>query len=115
MNSIAKFLIAPGPLESCHKCLKRFKKYLSRFTGLGPHLKDVYKRLFWQNSPLIRKYERKTKSKKNKKISPLKSNSLDDQLSHHIALKTDDQLVDYFINGGEVESDSESENESDNE
>ena len=69
---------------------------------MGPHLRDVYKRLFWQNSPLIRKYERKTKSKKNK-IAPLKSNNLDDQLSHHIALKTDDQLVDYFINGGEVE------------
>ena len=69
---------------------------------MGPHLEDVYKRLFWQNSPLIRKYERKTKSKKNK-IAPLKSNSLDDQLSHHIALKTDDQLIDYFINGGEVE------------
>ena len=107
-------MIAPGPLESCHKCLKRFKKYLSRFTGLGPHLKDVYKRLFWQNSPLIRKYERKTKSKKNK-IAPLKSNSLDDQLSHHIALKTDDQLIDYFINGGQADSDNESGSESDNE
>ena len=87
---------------------------------MGPHLEDVYKRLFWQNSPLIRKYERKTKSKKNK-IAPLKSNSLDDQLSHHIALKTDDQLIDYFINGGEVdididsESDSETDNETENE
>jgi hypothetical protein len=49
--------------------LKKFKKQLSRFTGLGPHLIDVYKRLFWQNSPLIRKYERKTKPKKNK-IAP---------------------------------------------
>ena len=74
---------------------------------MGPHLKDVYKRLFWQNSPLIRKYERKTKSKKNK-TAPLKSNSLDDQLSHHIALETDDQLIDYFINGGEVDSESDS-------
>ena len=105
-------MIAPGPLESCHKCLKRFKKQLSRFTGLGPHLTDVYKRLFWQNSPLIRKYERKTKSKKNK-IAPLKSNSLDDQLSHHIALKTDDQLIDYFINGCNVDSDSDSDSDND--
>ena len=79
---------------------------------MGPHLRDVYKGLFWQNSPLIRKYERKTKSKKNK-IAPLKSNSLDDQLSHHIALKTDDQLIDYFINGGQVDSDDESDCESD--
>ena len=84
---------------------------MSRFTGLGPHLRDVYKRLYWQNSPLIRKhflkYEKKTKSDKNK-LAPLQSNSLDDQLSHHIALqKSDDQLIDYFINGGEVEMNSE--------
>ena len=95
-----------GPLETCHKCVKRCKKQLSRFTALGPHLTDVYHRLYWQNSGHVRKYDKKSKTDKtDKKCPPLQSNSLDDQLSHHIALKTDDQLIDYFINGGEVEND----------
>ena len=94
-----------GPLESCHKCLKHYKKHGSRFTALGPHLRDVYLKLYWQNSGLVRKYEKKSKSKK---VSPLQSNSLDDQLSHHIELeKSDDQLIDYFINGGEVDDSNE--------
>ena len=94
-----------GPLESCHKCVKHCKKQLSRFTALGPHLTDVYNRLYWQNSGHVRKYDKKSKNEKNDKCPTLQSNSLDDQLSHHIALKTDDQLIDYFINGGEVEND----------
>ena len=104
---LIKFLKYPGlgPLESCHKCVKRCKKQLSRFTGLGPHLTDVYNRLYWQNSGLVRKYDKETKTVK--KCPTLVSNSLDDQLTHHIALKTDDQLIDYFINGGEVENECE--------
>ena len=88
--------------------MKRFKKQLSRFTGLGPHLTDVYHRLYWQNSGHVRKYDKKCKTDKTENKHPtLKSNSLDDQLTHHIALKTDDQLIDYFINGGEVENEDE--------
>ena len=78
---------------------------MSRFNALEPHLTDVYNRLFWQNNGLVRKFDRKKKSVKKHKIPPLKSNSLEDQLSHHISLKCDDTLIDYFINGGEVESD----------
>jgi hypothetical protein len=101
----SEFLNCPlGPLESCHKCVKSHKKSLSRFTGLGPHLTDVYLRLYWQNSGLVRKYEKKSKSKK---APPLNSNNLDDQLNHHLALCGDDELIDYFINGGEVDSDDE--------
>ena len=102
-----------GPLESCHKCVKRLKKQGSRFTALGSHLTDVYNGLYWQNSGLVRKYDKESKTVK--KCPTLESNSLDDQLTHHIALKTDDQLIDYFINGGEVDSDSETDNESENE
>ena len=93
-----------GPLETCHKCVKQAKKQLSRFTALGPHLTDVYHRLYWQNSGHVRKYDKKSKTD-TKCPTTLQSNSLDDQLTHHIALKTDDQLIDYFINGGEVEND----------
>ena len=94
-----------GPLETCHKCVKQFKKQLSRFTALGSHLTDVYHRLYWQNSGHVRKYDKKSKT--DSKCPPLQSNSLDDQLTHHIALKNDDELIDYFINGGEVENDYE--------
>ena len=89
--------------------MKFFKKCGSRFSSLGSHLTDVYHNLYWQNSGLIRKYEKKKKPGKNC-VPPLESNSLDDQLSHHIAFgadQTDDELIDYFINGGEVESDHE--------
>jgi hypothetical protein len=102
------FELPPGPLESCHKCVKHNKRHLSRFNGLGPHLTDVWNRLYWQNSGLIRKYERKIKKTKKYQVPPLKSNSLDDLLTHHIELKySDDQLIDYFINGGEADSDIE--------
>ena len=88
--------------------MKHYKKHGSRFTGLGPHLEDVYLRLFWQNSGLVRKYDRKIKPKKKYGVPPPKSNSLDDQLSHHIDLNnSDDELIDYFINGGEVITDNE--------
>ena len=67
---------------------------------------DIYNRLYWQNSGLVRKYF--PEKIPTKKITPLKSNSLDDQLNHHMNLRnTDDEIIDYFINGGEVESDDE--------
>ena len=88
--------------------MKHFKKNGSRFNALGPHLRDVYLRLYWQNSGLVRKYERKIKPKKKYEVPPLKSNSLEDQLNHHLEFReSDDELIDYFINGGEVDNDTE--------
>ena len=62
----------------------------------------MYLRLYWQNSGLVRKYDHKIKPQKKYEVPPLKSNSLDDQLSHHFEFQNcDDELIDYFINGGE--------------
>ena len=86
--------------------MKFSKRHLSRFTNLCSHLTDIYHRLYWQNSGLVRKYF--PEKKPTEKNSPLKSNSLDDQLNHHRNFRnTDDEIIDYFINGGEVESDDE--------
>ena len=95
-------LTSLGALEAGHKFWKKFKKYLSKFTALGPHLRDIYSRLYWMNSGIVRKFDPKTKKKKDKET--LKSNSLLNQLSLHNDLETlDDQLCHYFIQGGQNE------------
>ena len=81
--------------------MKKFKKDLSRFTDSHSLLTDIYNRLYWRNSGLVRKYEPK---KKIKKRIDLKSNSLQDQLQHHIDLETDDdKLINFFIKGGKTD------------
>ena len=41
----------------------KFKKDLSRFTDSHSLLTDIYNRLYWRNSGLVRKYEPKKKLK----------------------------------------------------
>ena len=66
-------------------------------------LNDIYYRLYWNNSGLVRKYEPNTTPKKGHIV--LKSNSLIDQLQLQIDLETiDNELINYFIYGGEVEN-----------
>ena len=83
--------------------MKKFKRDLSRFTELSVMLTDIFSRMYFENSPIVRSQIPGKKSVKKYKII-LKSNSLDDQLSHQINLKNiDNELVDYFIHGGEIE------------
>ena len=83
--------------------MKKFKRDLSRFTDLSSMLHDIYSRMYFESSPEVRSQIPPKNSVKKHKIF-LKSNSLDDQLSHTINMKNiDDELVDYFIHGGEIE------------
>ena len=82
--------------------MKKFKRDLSRFTELSVMLTDIYSRMYFETSPVVRSQIPTKNSVKKYKII-LKSNSLDDQLSHQINLKNiDNELVDYFIHGGEI-------------
>ncbi len=91
-----------GPIESKHRRMKKYKRDLSRFTGLFPMLTDVFNRLFFETSGEVRSQIPGKRSVKNH-FDILKSNSLDDQLTHQMNLKNiDSQLVDYFIHGGEI-------------
>ena len=65
-------------------------------------LRDIYYRLYWNNHGLVRKYEPQSTIPKKGRIT-LKSNSLIDQLQLHNDLETlDNQIINYFIHGGEL-------------
>ena len=59
--------LSEGPLESCHKILRRVRLNLSRMTNLGDNLDDTYGRLWMHASPQIRhqKPKKRTKALRN--------------------------------------------------
>ena len=82
--------------------MKKFKKDLSCFTDLPSMLRDVFKRLYFENCGVVRAQIPPKNKVKKYKIN-LKSSSLDDQSTHQMNLQSiDSQLVEYFIHGGEI-------------
>ena len=55
--------LSEGPLESCHKVLRRVRLNLSRMTCLGDNLDDTYGRLWMHASPQVRSQRPKKREK----------------------------------------------------
>jgi hypothetical protein len=65
-----------GPLESCHKDLRKYREHLARLTGIDDNLRDIAGRLYCRSSPILRSL----KPKKKRRTRQNKPKSEDDKM-----------------------------------
>ena len=71
MEALSTLYLKPffsGPLESCHKDLRKYREHLARLTGIDDNLKDIAARLYCRSSPILRSLKpiKKRRPRQNK-------------------------------------------------
>merc|ERR1712051_330606 len=74
-----------GPLESCHKDLRKYREHLARLTGIDDNLGDIAARLYCRSSPILRSLKPKKKLRRRQNKPNSEDDDVVENFFHHRA------------------------------